>query len=444
MWLSKKQDGHIGPPLRKTGLIVLFLYNILILSSLFLLSPFLLLKLLTEKRYRTGLSERLGNIPDDVISSLKDERPIWFHAASVGEVIASQRLLEGIRERWPDRKLLVSTFTPTGKETAKAKLQSAVTGMVDNVIFLPLDLPWVVNRVLKKVNPSVLILMETELWPNLISNAGKMGIPVVVVNGRISDRSYGKYWFISPLFRKVFDHINRFLMQSDADSQRIVTLGADQSRVSVTGNIKFDLKAVYKDIPFMDEWGGPLLIAGSTRKGEDAPILDIYKELKDKYPALKLIVAPRHIERVTEVEEILEEKGLGYVRRSQVKDHIGYSILLLDTLGELLSFYKYGDIVFVGGSLVPIGGHNLLEPALYGKPVLFGPHIENFRDAARIITDSGGGIKVKDADDLRDCLVRLLSDNNLCSSLGEKGRQAVLNNQGATQRTLDALSEYIK
>jgi len=346
--------------------------------------------------------------------------------------------LDGIRERWPDKKLLISAFTPTGKETAIVKTKA------DGVIFLPLDLPWIVRRVLKKVNPSVLILMETELWPNLISRAGNMGIPVVVVNGRISDRSYGKYWFISPLLRKAFDHINRFLMQSDGDALRIVTLGADQSKVSVTGNIKFDLKAVYRDIPFMDEWEGPLLIAGSTHKGEDAPILDIYKELKGNCPDLKLLLAPRHLERVTEVEGVLKGKGLRYVRRSEVKDRIYEPILLLDTLGELAYFYRYGNIVFIGGSLVPIGGHNLLEPALYGKPVLFGPHVENFRDAARIITDSGGGIKVKDSDDLKDQLIRLLSDNDLCNSLGEKGREAVLNNQGATERTLESLFEYIK
>lgn len=436
--VAQKKGGHIGPPLRETGFIVFLLYNIILFLSFLLLSPLLLFKLLTDKRYRTGLSERLGSVPESVLNSLDGQGPIWFHAASVGEVIASQRLLEGIRERWPHKKLLISAFTPTGKDTAIAKTKA------EGVMFLPLDLPWVVNRVLKKINPSVLILMETELWPNMISRAGKMGIPVVVVNGRISDRSYGKYWFISPLLRKVFDHINRFLMQSDADAQRIIALGADPSKVSVTGNIKFDLKAVYRDLPFMDEWGGPLLIAGSTRKGEDAVLLDIYRDLRVNHPDLKLLLAPRHIERVTEVEGILEEKGLGYVRRSQVKDHIGYPILLLDTLGELLSFYKYGDIVFVGGSLVPVGGHNLLEPALYGKPVLFGTHIENFRDAARILTDSGGGIKVRDSDDLRDWIVRLLTDNDLCNSLGEEGRKAVLDNQGATERTLDALLEYIK
>lgn len=430
---------------------MLFLYNFILQLSFLLLSPIILIKLLTDKRYRVGLSERFGIIPSGVLNSLKGHRPIWFHASSVGEVMASVRLLEGIRERWPEKKLLVSTFTPTGKETAKAKLQSAVgsrqsavKGIADNVIFLPLDLPWVVGRVLRKVNPSVLILMETELWPNMISKAGNMGIPVVVVNGRISDRSYGKYWFISPLLKRAFNCIKRFLMQSDADAQRIVTLGADPSKVAVTGNIKFDLKAVYSDMQFMNEWGGPLLIAGSTHKGEDAPLLAMYKGLRGNYPDLKLLLAPRHLDRIAEVEGILGEKGLEYVKRSQIKENVDSSIMLLDTLGELASFYRYGDIVFVGGSLVPVGGHNILEPALYGRPVIFGPHIENFRDAARILIDSGGGIKVNDADELKNRIERLLSDGVLRDSIGKKAREAVMNNQGATERTLDELSKYIK
>ena len=228
---------------------MLFLYNTLIILSILLFSPVILYKLLTDKRYRTGLSERLGNIPDAVIDAMAGQRPIWFHAASVGEVIASQKLLEGIRERFPGRRLLVSTFTPTGNEAAKEKLKA------DGVIFLPLDFPWAVNRAVKKVNPSTLILMETELWPNLIRKAGSMGIPVVLVNGRISDTSYGKYWFISPLLKKVFESITLFLMQSEGDAGRVITLGAEQSKVTVTGNIKFDLKPADKDIGFMDNWG---------------------------------------------------------------------------------------------------------------------------------------------------------------------------------------------
>lgn len=413
---------------------IFFLYNLILLVSLLLLSPIILFKMIFDKRYRTGLSERLGNIPDAVIG----QRPIWFHAASVGEVIASQKLLEGIRERFPERRLLVSTFTPTGNEAAREKLKA------DGVIFLPLDFPWAVNRAVKKINPSLLILMETELWPNLIRKAGSIGIPVVVVNGRISDRSFGKYWFISPLLKMVFESITLFLMQSEGDAGRIITLGAEPSRVTVTGNIKFDMEFKNTRISFMENWEGPVFIAGSTRMGEDSPLLDIYRELREKHPFLKLVIAPRHLERIKEVEGILEEKGLQYVRRSQIKERIEGTVLLLDTLGELASMYKYADVVFMGGSLVPVGGHNPVEPAGYGRPVLFGPHMENFRESARILTESGGGIMVNDEAELKGWVDKLLSDKELCGSLGEKAREAVLKNQGATERTLDGLSRYIK
>lgn len=412
---------------------LLLLYNIIILLSLLLLSPLLLLKLLTDKRYRTGLSERLGFIPDSISHPFKGQRPIWFHASSVGEVIASQKLLEGIRERFPDRRLLVSTFTPTGNKAAREKLKA------DGVIFLPLDFPWAVNRAVKKVNPSVLILMETELWPNLIRKAGSMHIPVVVVNGRISDSSYGKYWFISPLLKKVFESITLFLMQSEGDAQRIITLGAEPSSVTVTGNIKFDLKPADKAIGFMENWGGPVLLAGSTHKGEDSPVLDIYKGLRERYPTLKLVLAPRHLDRIIEVEGILKEKGFQFVRRSEVSEKIESPILLLDTLGELASFYKYGTIVFIGGSLIPVGGHNPLEPALYGKPVLFGPHMENFRDSARILEENGGGARVDNPEGLNKRIDRLLSDIDLRQTMGNNARQAVLKNQGATERTMGGI-----
>lgn len=411
-----------------------FLYNLILLLSLLLLSPIILFKLIFDERYITGFSERLGNIPDTVIGAIEGQRPIWFHAASVGEVIASQRLLDGIRKRWPDRRLLVSTFTPTGNKAAKERLKA------DGVIFLPLDFTWSVNRAVKKINPSVLVLMETELWPNLIRKAGKTGVPVVVVNGRISDRSYGKYWLISPLLKRVFVHITRFLMQSEGDAGRIITLGAEPSRVTVTGNIKFDMKFRNSNIHFMEKWGGPVFIAGSTHKGEDSLLLDIFKDLKNKYPALKLVLAPRHLERIKEVEVILAEKGLQYIRRSNLSEKIEMPVLLLDTLGELASLYKYGDVIFIGGSLVPVGGHNLLEAALSGRPVLFGPNMENFREAARVLAESGGGVKVTDEEELKTWLDKLLSDRGLCDSMGDKAREAVLKNQGATEKTLGALS----
>lgn len=416
---------------------MLFLYNLVLIFLVIISSPIFIYKMIVDKRYRIGLSERLGFLPNSVLAAFDGNQPIWFHAASVGEVNASVRLLEKVRERWPDRKLLVSTFTPTGNIAAREKLKA------DGVIFLPMDLPFVVGRVLKKVNPSTLILMETELWPNLITKAGRMGIPVVMVNGRISDRSYGKYWLISPLLRKVFDYVRLFLMQSDGDAQRIVMLGAEPSKVSVTGNIKFDVRVPVNEIPFMNDWNGPVFVAGSTHRGEEAQILDIYKDLQGRYGSMKLILAPRHLERIMEVQEILAEKGLQYVRRSEVSGKLASSILLLDTLGELASFYKYGTIVFIGGSLVPVGGHNPLEPAILGRPVLFGPYMENFRDIAQILVDSGGGDRANNAEELRGWIDRLLADENLCSSMGNRARQAVLQNRGAVERTVVAIAEDI-
>lgn len=428
---------------------MLFLYNLVLIFLIIISSPIFIYKMIVDKRYRTGLSERFGFLSNTLKATLDGNRPIWFHAASVGEVNASVMLLEKIRERWPDKKLLVSTFTPSGNRAAREKLlevisqESGVRRIADEVIFLPLDLPFVVGRVLKMVNPSMLILMETELWPNLITKAGRMGIPVIMVNGRISDMSYGKYWFISPLLKKVFKSVTLFFMQSEGDAQRIITLGAEPSKVSVTGNIKFDIRLPINEIPFMNDWNGPVFVAGSTHRGEEAQILDIYKDLQGRYGSMKLILAPRHLERIREVREILAEEGLQYVRRSEVSDIIGSSILLLDTLGELASFYKYGNIVFIGGSLVPVGGHNLLEPAILGKPVLFGPYMENFRDIAQILVDSGGGVRVNNLAELKDRVNTLLSDESSCTSMGEKARQAVLQNRGAVERTLDGISGIV-
>lgn len=414
---------------------MLFLYNLFLIFLLILSSPVLVYKLVTDRRYRIGLSERSGFVPDAVLDSLTGKRPIWFHAASVGEVNASVRFLEKIRERWPDRKLLVSTFTATGYQAAGEKLKA------DGVIFLPLDLPFIAGKVLKRVNPSILILMETELWPNLITKAGEMGVPVVLVNGRISDGSYGKYWFLSPLLRKVFKDVDLFLMQSEGDADRIVMLGAESSKVHVTGNIKFDVRIPVNEIPFMVDWKGPVLIAGSTHRGEDALILDIFMELMKKHSDLLLVLAPRHLERIREVEGILKEKGLQYLKRSEVSDKIVHRVILVDTLGELASFCRYGTIVFIGGSLVPVGGHNLLEPAILGKPVLFGPYTHNFRDISHILIDSGGGVRVSSAEELRGWVDRLLSDGQLCNSMGNRARQAVLKNRGATERTLARMME---
>lgn len=411
-----------------------FLYNLFILAVF----PILLIKALIDKRYREGIAERLGIIPGKLLGSLEGERPVWYHAASVGEVIASKKLIEEIKKRWPEKKILVSTFTATGNQTAREKLAA------DGVMFLPLDLPFIASSVIRRIDPSLLIIMETELWPNLIRAAGGKNIPVVIVNGRISDSSIKGYMRLRGLLRTVFKNSSLILTQSEASSERFKKLGADPKKVKSTGNLKFDFSSSEEGLSFMKEWGGRIFIAGSTHKGEDGPILDCFSALKARHPDLKLLLAPRHPNRSEEIEALLAERNLAYNKRSIAGDAITKDILLLDTLGELSLSYRDAEIVFIGGSLVPVGGHNVLEPALYGRPVLFGPYMQNFREADEILREAKGGIKVHNIDELEEVLGRLLSDPSLLEETGKNAREAVVENQGATEKTLDTLSNYIK
>lgn len=413
---------------------MLALYNLLLL----LLLPLLLLKSLTNRKYRTGLKERFGFLPRTILKAACDDRPIWFHAASVGEVLASVRLIESIKKKWPEKKLLVSTFTPTGNETAREKLS------VDGVIYFPIDIPFIVRSILKKIRPEIIILMETELWPNFINHSGFMGIPVIVVNGRISERSYRRYQHLRPLLKRMFPRITLLIMQSEEDAARITSLGAAPEKVEIAGNIKYDFPAEERKLSFLEKWDGKVLAAGSTHQGEDAIILDIFIGLKSKYPDLKLVLAPRHPERTHEIEKLLKERDLTYDKRSEITDHIKSSLLLVDTLGELSSLYRYSDAVFVGGSLVPVGGHNVFEPALYGKPIIFGPHMENFLEISHILVECGGGLQVKNAEELKNNIDRLLSDSGLGYDMGKKAKAAVLKNQGATEKTVEAIAGIIR
>ena len=417
---------------------MIYLYNIILILVILLLLPAFFIKLIIDSRYRPGLLERLGCLPAKVKSVLQEERPVWFHAASVGEVNASEKLVSAIKARWPEKKIIVSTYTATGNAMAREKLKA------DAVIYLPIDIPFIVRKVMERLNPAVLIIMETEIWPNLINEANVLNAPVVLVNGRISDSSYGKYRIIKGLLRVVFSKMSLVMTQSDEYRSRFINLGADERRVQTVGNIKFDMDIKELDLKFMNNWQGPLFIAGSTREREEELILDCYVSLSKKYPDLKLVLAPRHIERANEIEGLLKEKGLQYEKRSQVKNKINAPILLLDTLGELSSIYKYASIVFIGGSLVPRGGQNLLEPALWGKPVLFGPYMENFRESAAILGEAGGGLKVRNSSELAEKVDMLLSDADYCKTTGEKAKEAVLKNQGATARTVEALARFVK
>ncbi len=404
---------------------------------LLLLSPLIFFKVIRGGGGFRELSQRLGIFSKNLPEVFKSGGAVWFHAASVGEVLASAALIEKIRLRWPDKRLIVSTFTATGNKAAIQKLK------VDAVIFLPLDLAPIVKRLLLNIKPSALILMETELWPSLITEAASIGTSVIVVNGRISDSSFGKYKILRPLIRGTLGRLSLVLTQSSIDSERLAELGVDSARLQETGNIKFDMSIDNSKISFLEEWGHPIFIAGSTRDGEEPYILNAYLKLRETHPALKLLLAPRHIERAGDIARMMDEKGLVYSRRSDEKRGAESQVILLDTLGELSSCYKYGDIVFIGGSLVPMGGQNMLEPALQGKPVLFGPHVENFREAALVLTKGGGAVMVKDSEDLLKWLDRLLVDGKLRQQMGAKAREAALLNRGATEKTVDMLAPFL-
>ncbi|MDT8317978.1 MAG: 3-deoxy-D-manno-octulosonic acid transferase [bacterium] len=414
-----------------------FLYNSILFIFLLILSPLILFKVIRGGGGTRELSQRLGMVSADLPEAVKGGGAVWFHAASVGEVLASAALIEKIRHRWPEKSLLVSTFTATGNKAAIRKLNA------DAVIFLPFDLAPIVKRLLLKIRPSLLILMETELWPGLITEASSIGTPVVVVNGRISDSSFGKYKMLGPLIKGALSRLRLVLTQSSIDSERLAALGVDSARLHETGNVKFDMSVDNSEISFFKEWGHPLFIAGSTRDGEEPYIFEVYLKLREIHPGLRLLLAPRHIERAGEIARMMDERGLDYTLRSKVKGKAKSQLILLDTLGELSSCYKYADLVFIGGSLVPMGGQNMLEPALQGKPVLFGPYIENFREAAAVLTKGGGAVMVKDAEDLLKWSGRLLADDKLRHQMGAKARETVLLNRGATAKTVDMLAGII-
>jgi 3-deoxy-D-manno-octulosonic-acid transferase len=366
------------------------------------------------------------------------------HAVSVGEVLAAIPLVRQIEARWPALPILMSTVTETGRGVGMQRLPSKP------FVFFPLDFGWAVNRALDRIRPCAVLLTETELWPSFIRACGRRGIPVVAVNGRISPRSYPRYRRVRFWFGRVLKGVRLFCMQTPEDAARIRDLGAPPDRVHVVGNLKFDLAG--------DEDPGegarvramlgvaaerPVLVAGSTHKGEEPQVLDAFRRVRTRIPDLALVLAPRHPERLDEVAGLLREAGLPWVRRSQAPAPDGTAVVLVDTMGELARLYAAGTVVYVGGSLVPIGGHNVLEPAAHGRPVLFGPHMGNFAEMARLFLEQGAGVQVQDVAGLATETLRLLADPAEASRMGSAGRRIVATHRGAARRTLALLEEVL-
>ena len=388
-------------------------YDILLHLCMIVLIPYYIAKMIFAGKYRHGLPERFavygrgGPTP-----AAGDTETLWFHAVSVGETRAVMPLLRRFKEAHPKTRIVFSTVTETGRELAK----SEGAALIDSLIYMPLDLSWVVKRALKRIRPSLFVIVEKEYWPNIIRLTRASGVPVMVVNATVSRRSFTRYKKLSFFFREIFNGLSLFCAKREEDGARIRELGMDGADIRVVGNLKFDMEEVNasREIAGLRDSLGvtqddTVIVAGSTHKGEEEIIIETYKKLKKDFPGLKLLIAPRHPNRFDEVALIIEEAGLKTNRRSQCAGG-KEGVILLDTVGELFMAYAISSVSFVGGSLVPIGGHNLLEPAFHSSPVLYGPNIGTCRDMGDLLEEAGGSIMVSGKDSLYDTLDKLLRE----------------------------------
>src|SRR5258705_805610 len=393
------------------------LYSVVIVAFFAVMSPSLLYQAVRYRKYIGSLSQRLGYLP--ISFNLDAGESIWIHAVSVGEVLTARALLPQLRERYPRLRLYLSTTTMTGQHIARSSLQ-----YVDEVFYLPFDLRFIVNRTLRLVKPGRLIMTEHEIGPNLLRACRRTGVRTVLVNGRISSRSYPRYRLAKPFFRRVLMHIDRFCMQGEESARRIIEMGADPDKVVVTGSLKFDSL----DLPgvatpadrgrnrvlryFRMTNDRPVIIAASTMKGEEEAVFEAFQRIRARVPEALLIIAPRKPERFDDVEAQARSAGWKTARRSQlpVDAEPRQDVVVLDTIGELAQLYQIATAVFVGGSLVDTGGHNILEPAVFGKAILFGPYMQNFAEIARAFVENDAAIQIKSGRELEHALQSLLTD----------------------------------
>ncbi len=427
--------------------ILYLIYDFFLLLFMLAWLPFLLIALSRSVKYKKSLKYRLGIWPESLSAKFNDHDWVWLHAVSVGEVAAVTPLVKTLKERHPNLKLLVSTVTETGNQLAHQCLEG-----VDEIIYFPLDLMAISQRVINRVNPALFIVAETEIWPNFLRCLARKSIPAVIINGRISAKSFKNYRLAKFFIKRVLADISCFSMQSQLDAERIKALGAKAERVRVVGNLKFD--RLPPEVSRADKGilraalgikaAAPIFIAGSTHAGEDEIVICAYKELLASHPQLVLIIASRHLERLSDIEAIIKQQGLQSMRKSAVSNKPNRGdVVLVDTIGELAGLYAIADLVFVGGSLAPIGGHNILEPAAYGHPVLYGPHMSNFLGSAGILKAVGAGIEVQGLEQLIVEAEKLLNDKDLRTQLGQAAKTAVEQNRGATKKTLEIIETYL-
>ncbi len=422
------------------------LYSAALAVALFIGLPFWLVQMLRHGKYRAGVSERFGRVPKR-LNLARAEGSIWVHAVSVGEVLAVAGLINALRLRFPERRVYVSTTTLTGQKLARSRFGE------DSVFFFPLDFAFAVRPYLKALRPALVVVAETEFWPTFLRLAGASGAQIAVVNARISDRSLPRYLRFRALLRRVLAPVGIFLAQSEEDERRLIGIGAKPERVKVSGNLKFDVApAAMPEIvgqlraAMIAGGAGPVVVAGSTVEGEERSVLEAFSGVLEVQSNSVLVLAPRHPERFAQVADLVALSGMKFWRRSQwdVETPVGGGVFLLDTIGELGAIYSVADIAFVGGSLARRGGHNILEPAMYGVPVIVGPHTENFRDIVELFLRAAAVVVVQDAPALRAEICRLLADPGERRNLGDRAADLVQRQSGATARTLSEIERLLQ
>jgi len=448
---------------------VYFVYSLLMAVAALLLTPYWIFKGITQGKYLSNLGERSGFSFPGLEKLPKGEAgAIWLHAVSVGEALSSAPLAKGLKERYPERTLIISTTTMTGQAIVRERMPFA-----DGVIYFPLDWTFCVKRTLAAVKPAIVIVLETEIWPNFLREAGRVGVPVVFVSGRISDKSFTRYqkWFgiagfyLRPLMKSALKNAAAFLMQSEKDAERVKELGAPAERVKTSGNLKYDQElpkatpiAEWLEKEASEKGRRPVIVAGSVVANEEPLALIAFGVVQGEYRNALLVLAPRKPERFKDAEQYIEDSHQKFIRRSQLavaapsgaqtNGHFselpdGTAVILLDSIGELASLYRTADAAFVGGSLVESGGHNILEPAAFGKVPVFGPSMENFAEMSRRFVMAEAAIQVESPEDAGVTWIELLRTPERTKRMGETAKRLVEESRGATDRALAEIEKHL-
>jgi 3-deoxy-D-manno-octulosonic-acid transferase len=424
------------------------IYNLLLFLILIIYLPILILKKIT-KTNKKNINELFGFYSDKIKDISANKNTVWIHAVSVGETVAASPIVKELKKELTDHKIIFSTTTYTGQNMAKQIIDDA-----DAVIYFPFDLPFAIKNALNTINPDLIMIIETELWPNFIKIAKKQSYKIIYANGRISDSSFKKYKYLGSIMPEMLNNIDYLAMQSEEDKRRVIELGADKNRVSNLGNTKFDQSystiSKSKKTQYLNEFNisqdDLVFVAGSTHDDEEINLIEIYKELKNKFPNLYFIIAPRDIERADEIKNLFNNYNIDSVKRTDIENKMSEkdNVLILNTIGELAQIYSLADLVFVGGSMMGKGGHNILEPAAHGKLVFFGPDMSNFKDSTRLLLKNNVGIQVNNWEELKQNFLYYLNNRQELKDKGNKARRVILKNRGASKRIVESAMKILK